>query len=176
MIGTFAPMKTVWMFCGACLVTSALAQAPSKQPIPKVTFHYQNLDQQALAGSAAPSSGSALIVRVELEEGWHINSDAPLDSFLVPTTVSARAEGLAFAKPIYPKPELRHSQLMGGDLALFTGAFEIRIPCAVDGKGTGQAKGHSSKPGAPPRTSVTLNYQSCNNNMCLPPKSITVDQ
>jgi hypothetical protein len=83
---------------------------------------------------------------------------------------------MAFAKPIYPKPELQHSQLMGGDLALFTGAFDIRIPCAVDGNGTGQGKGPSSRPGAPPRTSVTLNYQSCNNSMCLPPKSITVDQ
>ncbi|MEO7427553.1 MAG: protein-disulfide reductase DsbD domain-containing protein [Fibrobacteria bacterium] len=168
-------MNIVWMSSVACLVTSAFAQAPSKQPVPKVSFHYQNLDQQALAGSADTASRNALIVRVELEEGWHINSDAPLDSFLVPTAVSARAEGLAFAKPIYPKPELQHSQLMGGDIALFTGAFDIRIPYAVDGIGTGQSKGSSSKADAPPRTSVTLNYQSCNNSMCLPPKSITVD-
>jgi Disulphide bond corrector protein DsbC len=111
-----------------------------------------------------------------LQEGWHINSDAPLDSFLVPTAVSAEAEGLAFGKPVYPKPELQHSQIMGGDLALFTGAFDIRIPFVANGKGTSQGKSPSLKSAPPPPTRVTLNYQSCNNNMCLPPKSITVHQ
>lgn len=176
MIGTLAPMNIVWISCAACLVTSTFAQAPSQQPIPKVSFHYQIPDQPAVTGGAPAAPARALIVHVELEAGWHINSEAPLDSFLVPTTVSAQAEGLAFARPVYPKPELQHSQLMGGDLALFTGAFDIRIPYAAEGKGTGAGKSPSQKSGEPPRTRVTLNYQSCNNNMCLPPKSITVEQ
>ena len=142
-----------------------MAQSPSKAPVPKVSFRYQDS-----TGKAAGTTPLKLIVHVEVAEGWHINSQAPLDSFLVPTTVSAEAQGWEFGKPEYPKADLQHSEVMGGDLSLFTGAFDIPFACKPMGKG-------KPKPGTlPARTKVTLNYQSCNNNMCLPPKSVTVEQ
>ena len=170
-IKMFPPGRLVLGTLAVLSVTLAGAQTPSKAPAPKVSFRY--LDQ---APGAAGKTDAALklIVHVELAEGWHINSQAPLDSFLVPTTVAAEAEGWEFGKPDYPKPLLQHSEVMGGDLSLFTGAFDVVLSCKPEPAAKAAPK---TKTGAAPaRTRVTLNYQSCNNNMCLPPKSITVEQ
>jgi hypothetical protein len=142
----------------------AVAQAPS-QPVPKVSFRYE----QALPAKAPAPRG--LIVRVELAEGWHINSEAPLDSFLVPTALEAQAEGLAFGKPKFPEPVKQYSQVMGGDMSLYTGTFEVAVPVSKQ-----PASGAPAAKGPPhPRTRVSFRYQSCNNSMCLPPKTIIAE-
>ncbi|MDB5048002.1 MAG: putative rane protein [Fibrobacteres bacterium] len=167
MIRILASGRHVLVSLSVLSVTAAWSQAPSKAPIPKLSFHYQ--DKPAANPAKAADAGlPKLVVHVELQEGWHINSQAPLDSFLVPTTLDVTADGLEFGKPEYPKPVLQHSEVMGGDLSLFTGAFDVQVPFT--------AKAAASKAAPRPRTRVTLNYQSCNNNMCLPPKSITLEQ
>jgi cytochrome c biogenesis DsbD-like protein len=155
----------------ALLATApAMAQSASAQATPKVSFAY--LTPPAHPGatrSKAAADSLTLNVHIELAEGWHINSEAPLDSFLVPTSLDLKSvppEGVAFGKPRYPQPMIQHNPVMG-DLSLYTGAFDVQVP-AKKGKGKDAAQ--------PARTRVTLHYQSCNNTMCLPPKSITVEQ
>lgn len=144
------------------------AQSASAQATPKVSFAY--LTPPAHPGgskSKAAADSLTLNVHIELAEGWHINSEAPLDSFLVPTSLDLKSippEGMAFGKPRYPQPMIQHNPVMG-DLSLYTGAFDVQVPAQ---KGKGAA--------LPVRTRVTLHYQSCNNSMCLPPKSVTVEQ
>jgi hypothetical protein len=140
------------------------AQAHGSQPIPALTFRF--LD------SPRDSSATAQILRVQVEiaPGWHINSNAPLDEFLVPTTIEARAEGLKFGKPRFPQPERVHSEAFGGDVLLFSGAIEIEIPAS----GLPAA---SPKPAPkPPRTRVTLRYQACDHATCYAPKELTVER
>jgi hypothetical protein len=143
----------------------AHAQAAPGHPAPRLSFVY--LAPPAHAGqpkSKASGDSLTLNVRIEVAEGWHINSDAPLDEFLVPTRLEIKSEGAEFGKPRYPRPEIQHNAVMG-DLSLFSGAFDVQVPAKRMGKPSADA----------PRTSVTLHYQSCNNSMCLPPKSITVE-
>jgi DsbC/DsbD-like thiol-disulfide interchange protein len=147
----------------------AMAQSASAQSTPKLSFSWLTPPGHP-AASKSRSGGDSLTlnVHIELAEGWHINSEAPLDSFLVPTSLELKSEppeAIAFGKPRYPQPMIQHNKVMG-DLSLFTGAFDVQVPAKVSGKGV-------TRPG---RTRVTLNYQSCNNTMCLPPKSITVEQ
>jgi hypothetical protein len=145
---------------------AANAQAGSAHTPPKLSFAY--LAPAAHPGqpkSKASGDSLTLNVRIEIAEGWHINSDAPLDEFLVPTRLEIKSEGAEFGKPRYPRPEILHNPVMG-DLSLFSGAFDVKVPAQRVGKPSGGA----------PRTSVTLHYQSCNNSMCLPPKSVTVEQ
>jgi hypothetical protein len=156
------------MAFASVLAASPFAQPASKQPAPKVSFHYQAGGQAKPANRPPEGFPRDLIVHVEIQEGWHINSEAPLDSFLVPTTLDIKAEGLVFGRPEFPKPELKHSDVMGGDLSLYTGAFDVRVPATP--------RDPSVKTLPTPRTRVTLNYQACNNSMCLPPKSVTVEQ
>jgi hypothetical protein len=144
----------------------AAAQPPSAQPPPRLTFQYER-NRDTAADSA---SGPALSVRVEIAPGWHINADAPLDEFLVPTRLDASAEGVRFGKPHFPPPERIHSDAVGGDMLLFSGAFEIKVPLL--GKSPRAARDAKS----PPRTRVTLHYQACDQATCFPPKEVTLER
>jgi hypothetical protein len=146
-------------------VPPARAQTASSQAAPKVSFTYLTPPSHpAQPKSKAAGDSLTLNVHVELAEGWHINSEAPLDSFLVPTTLDLKADGIEFGKPRFPQPMIQANKVMG-DLSLYTGIFDVQVPAK---------RVRKSAPGG--RTRVTLNYQSCNNTMCLPPKSITVEQ
>jgi hypothetical protein len=120
----------------------AMAQSASAQSTPKLSFSWLSPPAHPAASKAKTGGDSlTLNVHIELAEGWHINSEAPLDSFLVPTSLDLKSEAIVFGKPRYPQPMIQHNKVMG-DLSLYTGAFDV----------------------------------SCNNTMCLPPKSITVEQ
>jgi len=114
---------------------------------------------------------AALVVHVEIAPGWHINSNAPLDEFLVPTTIAAGAEGVEFGKPKFPPPEKAHSDAMGGDMLLYSGTFEAEVPVL---------RKTAPKPGAGaqawPRTRVTLKYQACDHATCYAPKEVSVER
>ena len=145
------------------------ASAQGRAPLPELTLRYFE---------PAPGSDSLVLsVGVSLPPGWYINSNAPLDSFLVPTSVEVAAappalggEGvLRFGKPLWPEPVIEHSDAMAGNMSLFKGSFAIRVPARLQKAGDGKAAG----PQALPPTRVTLHYQSCDGKMCWPPKSVS---
>jgi DsbC/DsbD-like thiol-disulfide interchange protein len=140
------------------------AQLQSHQPIPTVSFRYEIPSRD----SGAPAL--MLIVHVEIAPGWHINSDAPLDEFLVPTRVDAKEEGREFGTPRYPRPERVHSAAMGGDMLLFSGAFDVNLPVLLK-----TASGKAGDSQNLPRTRVTLKYQACDQATCFPPKEVSVE-
>lgn len=165
------PISTMILALGLlvmlCMGFANVAWASSIQPVPKISFTYQKSTPSS-DSVKGPSKKDSLIlaVHIEIQEGWHINSDTPLDSFLVATTVVAKSKGIDFGKPQYPKPHIQFSKVMGGDLSLFTGAFDVMLPAKLE-------KGFK---GSPEQTIVTLNYQACNNSMCLPPRTVSVEQ
>ena len=113
---------------------------------------------------APPSAGSEAVLRVEvtIKPGWHVNSDAPLDPYLIPT--QARVElpaGWSAGKPVYPPSHLVKLTFSDDRLAVFEGRFVITIPV--------RAGGAANRP-------VTLRgvveAQACNNQMCLAPAEL----
>ena len=104
--------------------------------------------------------------RVELHfrvaEGLHINSHAPKDKFLIPTTFTVPAgagvrldgaeypSGEDFALPADPKTRLN----------VYTGEFTIEARLTAT-PGDHLVQGN-------------LRYQACDNAQCMPPKTITV--
>lgn len=115
-----------------------------------------------------------LTVRVDLPGGWYINSNAPLDSFLVAARLEAEAPGLAFGPPRYPKPVIEHSQAMAGNLSLFKEDFEVTL-AATGGRNpvsSGKKPPFPGNPDAVP-VRVVLHYQSCDGKTCWPPKSVS---
>lgn len=154
---------------------AALCAAASPQPVPKLFLQYVKKSAPKVAHKkAAPArigedDSLFLEVRVELPIGWHINSEIPPDSFLVPTRIEASAPEMLFGKPRFPKPEMVFSPAMGEKLPLYSGVFTVRIP--VQRQSNTSANGISS----PAVTRATLHYQACNDSMCLPPKDVTVE-
>lgn len=109
------------------------------------------------AGKATP-----IALHFRIKEGLHINSHAPKDEFLIPTVLSipdssgVRLEaatypaGVEFALPVDPSTKL----------IVYTGEFTIQTRIVA------QAGDHMVE--------AKLHYQACDDNACLPPKTITV--
>jgi len=105
---------------------------------------------------------SLVVLHFRIAQGLHINSHTPREDYLIPTTFSipdgsgVRLEsatypaGTDFTLPIDPKTKL----------SVYTGEFTIQARIvATLGNHLVEAK---------------LRYQACDNNACMPPKTITV--
>jgi thiol:disulfide interchange protein DsbD len=97
-----------------------------------------------------------------IKSGWHINSATPLDSFAIPTTIKFDPAVADLVSAAFPPHELKSFAFSGsGKLAVYEGT--IRVPFVATLKG------------AATHAVATLRYQSCNDKICLPPASITID-
>jgi thiol:disulfide interchange protein DsbD len=98
------------------------------------------------------------VVSAQIESGWHINSNKPLDDFVIPTKLSL--EGADLISADFPPHTVRAFTFSGGQkLAVFEGT--IRIP-------------FTAKPGTGDTINGKLHYQACNDNVCLPPRDALV--
>jgi hypothetical protein len=155
-------------FLGALLALAPLPASAQggKAPVPGLALSWLPRDSK---------DSLVLSVRVTLPPGWYINSNAPLDSFLVSTRVeAAAAPGVAgplveFAPPRYPEPVVEYSKAMAGDMSLFKEDFEVRVTA----RGPLSGKKRAALPAVPPPVEATLHYQSCDGTMCWPPKAVT---
>ncbi len=118
----------------------------------------------ALSTEGVSSAGGSLrgTIVAAIKSGWHINSAKPLDSFAIPTTITFDPAAAALVSAQFPPHELKTFAFSGsGKLAVYEGT--IRIPFVATLKGTAR------------HAVATLRYQSCNDKICLPPTSITID-
>jgi len=123
---------------------------------PKATYHFEP--------NGFKGDSTRLVVHVSLPAGWHIQSNAPLDSFLIPTTVNAEGKDLVFGTAVFPKAIEKEYPALGGKVALFEGEFDIGVPVKRSGPKINAAALKTVK--------VKLGYQACNDTQCLPPKEI----
>ncbi len=99
---------------------------------------------------------------LKIKQGWHINSDNPLDSNLSPTSIKFKYNpNFKVVKINYPPPLLKKLSFSESELALFENETTIKIvlkPILKDVKGKILVKGE-------------VNYQPCNDETCLFPIS-----
>ena len=103
-------------------------------------------------------------ISVELQPGYHVNSNTPSEDYLIPLKLTWTPAALEPAGTVYPKPKMEKYQFSEKPLSVFTGNFELvssfKIPAAAQ-RGPGILLGK-------------LRYQACNNNACFPPKTLEV--
>jgi thiol:disulfide interchange protein DsbD len=106
-------------------------------------------------------TASELALTVTIEKGWHLNANDPDRAYLIPTTLDVDPpSGITMQSIRYPEPVTRALGFAPGTaLRLYEGAFTIAVRVA----------------GAPPsHFDATLRYQACNEETCLPPKTLAV--
>lgn len=132
---------------------SLAAQDPGSSPV--VTLRLSAGSDKLVAGQPF-----RLAVIATIAPGWHVNSDKPLEDYLIPTEAAVvPVEGLSFAAPAYPAHKEQKLPFSEKPLALFDGETVIVV------EGTA---GADAAPG--PRTlRATLDYQPCNDAQCLAP-------
>ena len=155
---TFAAVRAL-AFC-ALLATSASAQV-SFGGAASSTIPGQELVK--LTGSITERTGSDVkgVVTATIQSGWHVNSNKPLDDFVIPTKLSFDDADLVSAE--FPAHTVRSFTFSGDQkLAVFEGTLQIRFAAKLKSGDTMHGK---------------LHYQACNDNVCLPPRDaeVTID-
>ena len=98
-------------------------------------------------------------ITATIAHGWHVNSAKPLESFSIPTELTLDPATVDLVSADYPQHIIRTFAFSAGTkLAVYEGT--IQIPFAA-----------KLKPGAS-RIHASIRYQACNDNICLPPKSV----
>ena len=103
-------------------------------------------------------------LKAQLQPGFHANSNAPADEFLIPMKLTWAKEPLDTEQVTYPKPQFEKYAFSPNPVSVFSGNFEIDTrfkapPNANPGLGMMTGK---------------LRFQACNNKECLPPRTIDV--
>ena len=104
-------------------------------------------------------------LEVSLGPGYHVNSNAPHEAYLIPLRLTWTPAPLAVEAVTYPKAHDEKYQFSPDQpLSVFTGNFEIvtKFKAPADA-----AQGLAIVAGK-------LKYQACTNNMCFPPKTVEV--
>lgn len=106
-------------------------------------------------------SATEAVLTITLEKGWHVNANDPDRPFLIPTTLEvADAEKVGVASIRYPDAVVHGLAFAPGTpLRLYEGTFVIRVRLGSE---------------VPPRFDANLGFQACNDETCLPPRTLAV--
>lgn len=112
-----------------------------------------------------PGGQLQVAVRIAIDKSWHINSDKPKESYLIPTQLKLEigpdAAGIRLVTTKYPKA--KELQLGFSDVPVSVFEGEITAISVLDIPET-------IKPGDY-KIKVIVDYQSCNDKTCMPPMS-----
>jgi thioredoxin:protein disulfide reductase len=104
-------------------------------------------------------------VKLDIEDGFHINSNRPSDKNLIATALKIeRVAGLSTTPVIYPRAKMQKFEFSEKPLAVFEGRATLRFtarPLAALQPGS-----HTIK--------AKLTVQACNNEKCLRPSTFDV--
>jgi thiol:disulfide interchange protein DsbD len=113
---------------------------------------------------AIPSAGNPATLRIQVtvQPGWHVNSDAPLDPYLIPTRAQLELPaGWNAGKPSYPTPRLAKFAFSEDRLAVFEGTFVVTVPVRL-----------APDAARPEVLHGVVQAQACNNQLCLAPADV----
>jgi hypothetical protein len=125
-----------------------------------------NLLRVAPPGKLLAPKNSAVTAKisVQLQNGYHVNSNKPAEEYLIPLRLTWTTTDLATDSISYPAAKMERYAFSEKPLSVFTGDFEIvtrfRVPATA----------------APGMKIVTgkLRYQACSHKECYPPKTLEV--
>lgn len=104
---------------------------------------------------------------MQVNRGFHVNSNKPNDELLLPTVVHLNPpQGIMIVNIQYPEGEQLALPFMGKDkLSVYTGDFavtaDVRIPKSA---ALGTLRVHGE-----------VKYQACDNRQCFPPKTTPLE-
>lgn len=138
---------------------SATAEAQTSASVIKVK-------PQESVYKVKPGATFQVAVVIEIEGGYHINSNQPADKFLIPTALKLESlKGLRANAVRYPKAKMEKFSFSEKPMSVFDGRTVLRftaraLPTLAQGNHTLKAK---------------LTVQACNNELCFRPQTVNVD-
>ena len=145
------PQFALLVLLFAALPTLAQFSLPGAAGAGKVTIE----------GSLQKRSGDEVegTVVATVEDGWHINSNAPTEEFAIPTVLELDADVIEVK---YPPHAMKAFEFTGGkQLAVFDGKVAIPFRAKLKAGAT--------------VIKAKLHYQACSDTVCLPPNDAFAD-
>ena len=115
------------------------------------------------ADGVPPGGTIKLAVKARIAPGWHINGPVQDDPFIIPSVLACDTmEGLAVIETVYPAARMARFGYADGEIAVYDGDIVLGILLqAADDAPTG-----------PVTIKGRLSFQGCDDESCLPPKSV----
>jgi len=110
-------------------------------------------------------AGNVAIITVELDirEPYHINSNKPLEDYLIPTLLELEpVSGVEFGNIRYPIAQIKEFSFTDTPMAVYEGIVKIPVEVTPDA-------GLSGKDIV---LEGSVHYQACDDNTCLPPTQV----
>ena len=99
---------------------------------------------------------------IDIPSGYHVNSNRPLEKFLIATQLQVEApKGIRIGPILYPRPLLRSLKFSKSKVSVFEGRTTIRFSLTVPRGFTGNSA----------ELKARLRFQSCNDDLCFPPQT-----
>jgi thiol:disulfide interchange protein DsbD len=155
-----------WAICAlfVALAVISVRAGAQDQPFPAAA---SVLQPQAYVSLQPVPRGHAFQVAVvaKISPGFHINAHVPSEDYLIPTKVTAELPaGLFVVETNYPRGVMRAFRFSKTPLRVYEGSFTILMKLRTNG----------SAPVGPQKIKLTVGYQACNQDACLPPTKLPV--
>ena len=148
----------------ALLVAAAMGASVAAQEMPAAS---SVLQPQAYVSLQPVPRGRSFQVAVvaKISPGFHINAHVPSEDYLIPTKITAELPaGVFLVESTYPRGVMRAFRFSKTQLRVYEGSFTVMMKLRTGG----------TAPTGPQKLALTLAYQACNQDACLPPTKIPV--
>jgi thiol:disulfide interchange protein DsbD len=123
------------------------------------------LQPQAYVSLQPVPRGRAFEIAVvaKISPGFHINAHQPSEDYLIPTKITADlTPGVFLVESTYPRGVMRAFRFSKTPLRVYEGSFTVMM----------KLRANESAPIGPQKLGLTVGYQACNQDACLPPTKI----
>jgi thiol:disulfide interchange protein DsbD len=104
-----------------------------------------------------------IAVVAKVTPGFHINAHEPSEDYLIPTKITAELPpGVALVETTYPRGVMRTFRFSKTPLRVYETSFIVKMKLRANG----------SAPLGHQKIALTIGYQACNQDACLPPTKI----
>jgi thiol:disulfide interchange protein DsbD len=145
---------------GFVLLMSLSATAAAQSSASVIKIQPEQSSYRVKAGAATP-----LALVVEINDGYHINSNRPADKNLIATALKFdRVTGITISPVVYPRAKMQKFEFSAKPLSVYEGKAVFKMTAralATAAAGSQTLKGK-------------LTVQACNNQLCLRPQTVDV--
>jgi thiol:disulfide interchange protein DsbD len=104
-----------------------------------------------------------IAVVAKITPGFHVNAHQPSEEYLIPTKVTADVPtGIVVVETSYPPGVMRAFRFAKTPLRVYESSFIVRM----------KLRAETGAPLGPQKIVLTVAYQACNKDACLPPTKI----
>ena len=134
--------------------------APAPEPNIDIKGYYSN-------DKAQRSRVVRAAIVIDIPSGYHVNANRPLGKYAIPTTVKIEApKGVTVGPISFPRASVRKLKAVNNEsLAVYEGRAILRFNVTVPAN---YSDGWMN-------LKARLRYQSCNDEVCFPPKNQDID-